>query len=77
MEVERAFPDPEQGRRDDLAVVGEDDEVRLERQDLVDRRRITQLGGRQDRSGSELRRRLRQRRGDGCQLPTRRPGRAP
>ena len=54
VEVERAFPDPEQGRRDDLAVVGEDDEVRLERQDLVDRRRITQFGGGQDRSGPEL-----------------------
>ena len=34
MEVERPVPDPEQGRRDDLAVVGEDDEPGLEREDV-------------------------------------------
>ena len=39
MEIEGAVPDPEQLRRDDLAVVGEHEELGLEREDLGDRLR--------------------------------------
>ncbi len=54
MEVERAVADVQQGRRHDLAVIGEDDELGVERKDGADGLGRPQSIGGEDRADAEL-----------------------